>query len=199
MKNSRVKSLALAGILGAVAFLLMMVKINIPFLSVFADLEAAALAEIIGGFVLGPIGAIQIILIKLLLKIAISGTSTMFVGELQNFLLSCAYVLPAVLYYRKHKTKQGALVGLVIGTIVTILVSILTNLYMIFPFYIQLYGLDWDTIIGMYGQANPFIHDIPTFIIFSVLPFNIVSKVTISIVTMLAYKKLSVPLKRFLQ
>ena len=103
MKNSRVKSLALAGILGAVAFLLMMVKINIPFLSVFADLEAAALAEIIGGFVLGPIGAIQIILIKLLLKIAISGTSTMFVGELQNFLLSCAYVLPAVLYYRKHK------------------------------------------------------------------------------------------------
>ena len=41
MKNSRVKSLALAGILGAVAFLLMMVKINIPFLSVFADLEAA--------------------------------------------------------------------------------------------------------------------------------------------------------------
>ena len=121
MKNSRVKSLALAGILGAVAFLLMMVKINIPFLSVFADLEAAALAEIIGGFVLGPIGAIQIILIKLLLKIAISGTSTMFVGELQNFLLSCAYVLPAVLYYRKHKTKQGALVGLIIGTIVTML------------------------------------------------------------------------------
>ena len=199
MKNSKVRQLALAAILGAVAFLLMMVKINIPFLSVFADLEAAALAEIIGGFVLGPIGAIQIIAIKLLLKIMISGTSTMFVGELQNFLLSCAYVLPAVFYYRKHRTKKGAFIGLVIGTIVTILVSILTNLYMIFPFYIKLYGLDWDAIIGMYAQANPFIHDIPTFIIFSVLPFNIVSKVTISVITMIAYKKLSIPLKRFIQ
>ena len=199
MKNSKVRQLALAGILGAVAFLLMMVKINIPFLSVFADLEAAALAEIIGGFILGPIGAIQIILIKLLLKIAISGTSTMFVGELQNFLLSCAYVLPAVLYYRKHRTKKGAVVGLVIGTVVTIIVSILTNLYMIFPFYIKLYGLNWDAIIGMYAKANPFIYNIPTFIIFSVLPFNIVSKVTISIITMVAYKKLSVPLKRFIQ
>ena len=199
MKNSKVRQLALAGILGAVAFLLLMVKINIPFLSVFADLEAAALAEIIGGFVLGPIGAIQIILIKLLLKIAISGTSTMFVGELQNFLLSCAYVLPAVLYYRKHRTKKGAFIGLMIGTVFTILVSILTNLYMIFPFYIKLYELNWDAIIGMYAKANPFIHDIPTFIIFSVLPFNIVSKVTISIITMFAYKKLSVPLKRFIQ
>ena len=87
MKNSRVKSLALAGILGAVAFLLMMVKINIPFLSVFADLEAAALAEIIGGFVLGPIGAIQIILIKLLLSLKNLLISPMIIGTayVENF------------------------------------------------------------------------------------------------------------------
>ena len=39
----------------------------------------------------------------------------MFTGEVQNLILSLSYALPAILYYRKHRTKKGAVIGLIIG------------------------------------------------------------------------------------
>lgn len=199
MKISKVRAMALAAIMGTVAYLLMLLKINIPILSVFADLDFSALAEIIGGFILGPIGAIEIIAIKLLLKIATTGTSTMFTGEIQNFLLSIAYVLPAVYYYRRHKTKKGAMMGLVIGSVSCVIVAVITNLYIIFPFYIRLYGMDWDAIVAMSSAVNPWIKDIPTLIAFSVVPFNVISKTLVSVITMIVYKKISIPMKKLIQ
>ncbi|MDD6468073.1 MAG: ECF transporter S component [Erysipelotrichaceae bacterium] len=199
MRNSKVRAMALAAIMGTIAYVLMLFKINVPILSVFADFDLSALAEIIGGFILGPIGAIEIISIKLLLKIATVGTQTMFTGELQNFLLSIAYVLPAVFYYRHHKTKKGAMIGLVIGSITCVVVAVITNLWIIFPFYIHLYGMDWDTIVSMSSAVNPWIKDVPTLIAFSIVPFNVISKTVVSVITMLVYKKISIPMKKFIQ
>ena len=71
----------------------------------------------------------------------------MFTGEIQNFILSLSYVLPAILYYRKHRTKKGAITGLVIGSLISIVMAVITNLYLIFPAYIKLYGMNWDGII----------------------------------------------------
>lgn len=199
MKNNKIRSMALAAMMGAVAFVLMLFRLNIPFLSPFADLDASALPEIIGGFILGPVGAIEIIVIKLVLKIAFQGTSSMFTGELQNLLLSIAYVLPAIIYYRKHRTKQGALIGLIIGTVTCIITSIFTNMLIIFPFYISLYGMSWDDILQMCAAVNPWVKSIPTMILFSVIPLNLVSRTIASLLAMLLYKKISVPLKRFIQ
>jgi len=47
--------------------------------------------------------------------------------------------------------------------------------------------------------VNPWIKDVPTMIAFSVVPFNLVSRGVISVVTMMVYKKLSVPLKKLIQ
>ena len=52
--------------------------------------------DLIGGFVLGPVGAVEIIAVKVLLKLVFKGTSSMFTGEVQKFLLCTAYALPAV-------------------------------------------------------------------------------------------------------
>ena len=123
----------------------------------------------------------------------------MFTGEVQNFLLSLAYVLPAVLYYRKNRTKKGAAIGLVLGSVLSVIVAIFTNLYLIFPAYIYLYGMSWDSIIEICSAANPWITDIPTFAAFSVVPFNVISRAVTSVITMLVYKKISVPLKKLIQ
>ena len=117
MKRNQTRRLTLAAMMGAVSFVLMYFSFSVPVLSPFASFDLSALPDLIGGFVLGPVGAVEIIAVKVLLKLVFKGTSSMFTGEIQKFLLCTAYTLPAVLYYRKHRTKKGAAVGLVIGSI----------------------------------------------------------------------------------
>lgn len=199
MKRSSVRRLTMAAMMGAVAFVLMYFSFSVPVLSPFADFDFSYLPELIGGYILGPAGAVEIIAVKILLKLVFKGTSTMLTGELQKFMLSCAYVLPAVLYYRRNRTRRGAMIGLVIGTVVGVVVAIITNLYIIFPFYIKLYGMDWAAIIDMCSAVNPYIHDLPTMVAFSIIPFNLISMTVISLIAMLVYKKISVPLKKMIQ
>ncbi len=199
MQKSKVRRMCIAAIMGVIAFVLLSVNFSIPVLSPFAEIDAAALPELIGGFVLGPVGAMQIIGVKLVLKLLLVGTESMYTGEIQNLLLSIAFVLPAVLYYRRHRSKKGAVIGLVIGSICKVIVGVFTNLYLIFPFYISLYGMDWDAIVQMCAAVNPWIQNVPTMIAFSIVPFNIVSTALSSVITMLVYKRISVPIKKFIQ
>ena len=199
MKNSRVRTITMAAIMGAVAFILQFFSFNVPFLSPFANFDFSALPEIMGGFILGPIGAIEIIVIKLVLILAFKGTTSMFTGEIQNFILSCAYVLPAILYYRKNRTKKGAITGLLLGIIISVVIAIFTNLYLIFPAYIYLYGMSWNQILGICAAVNPYISTKISFVAFSVIPFNLISRCTTSIITFLLYKKISKPIKHFIQ
>lgn len=195
MKKLKVNQLTMAAMMGAVAFILMYFSFSVPLLSPFAEFDASALPELIGGFILGPAGAIEIIAVKILLKLVFKGTESMLTGEIQNFLLSTAYVLPAVIYYRRHRSKKGAVVGLVIGSISSVIVAIFTNIFLIFPFYIKLYGMNWEGIVNICSAVNPWIKNIPTMIAFSIVPFNVISRTVTSVITMLVYKKISIPLK----
>ncbi|MGN0774673.1 MAG: ECF transporter S component, partial [Candidatus Ventricola sp.] len=82
MKNrTQVRRLTVAAMMGAVAFVLMYFSFSVPFLSPFADFDFSYLPELIGGYILGPIGAVQIIAVKILLKLVFKGTSSMLTGE----------------------------------------------------------------------------------------------------------------------
>lgn len=199
MKKTTLRHMTVAGLFGAIAFVLMFFSFGIPVISPFAEFDLSALPELIGGYVLGPLGAVYIILIKLLLKLLFQGTTSMFTGEVQNLILSLSYVLPSIFFYRKHRTKKGAVIGLCVGSLISIIMAVITSLYLIFPAYITLYGLNWDGIIDMCAAANPMIRNIPTFVAFSVIPFNVISRLASSVIAMLVYKKISVPLKKMLQ
>lgn len=188
---NRTKKLTLAALFGALAFLLMFFSFPIPILSPFAELDLSAVPELIGAFMLGPVGGVAIVTVKLLLKLVFQGSSSMLTGEVQNFLLECAFIIPATLYYQRNKTKKGAVIGLIIGSIITIIAAVLTNIYLIFPAYMTLYGMNWDSILGIFSEINPMINNIPTMVAFSVIPFNVVSRVITSVITMILYKKIS--------
>ncbi len=196
MKKGSLRRLTMAALCGAVAFVLMFFSFSVPVISPFAEFDFSALPELIGGFILGPIGAVEIIVVKIGLKLLFKGSSSLMTGELMNLILSLAYVLPALWYYRRHRTKHGAVVGLALGTVISVVVSIFTNVYVIFPLYIKLYGMNWDSIIDMCSAVNPWIKNIPTMVAFSVVPFNLISRVVTSLITLLVYKKISVPMKR---
>ena len=201
MENTKnaTRRLVLAAMMGALSFVLMYFSVSIPILSPFAEIDLSALPELIGGFLLGPLGAIEIISLKILLKLAFKGTESMFTGELQALLLSLAYVLPAVFYYRKHRTKKGAAMGLVMGVTVAVVISVFTNMFIIFPFYMYLYGMDWNSIIKIFSAINPWINNVPTMIILSIIPFNILSRSITAVLAMLLYKRISNPIKNLVQ
>lgn len=197
-QKTKVRSLVITALMGVLSFILMYFQFSVPIISPFAEFDASALPEIIGGFILGPVGAVEIIVLKLVLKLIFKGTNSMFTGEILNLLLSIAYVLPAIMYYRKHRTRNGAVIGLVLGTLIGVAASVVGNLYVTFPMYMYLYGMTWEQIIGIFHEINPSITNIPTVAAFSVVPFNLISRTATSAITMLVYKKISIPIKKFI-
>ena len=198
MKKNKIRRLTRAAMMGAIAFVLMFFSFSVPVLSPFAEFDFSALPELIGGFILGPVGAVEIIVIKLALKLVFKGSSSLMTGELSNLLLSLAYVLPAVIYYRRHRDKKGAVIGIILGSVISVLVSIITNVFIIIPAFMYLYGMDWAAIIDICANVNPWIESIPTFVAFSVVPFNVISRVVTSLITVLLYKHISKPLKKLI-
>ena len=71
--------------MGAICCILLHIDFPLPFLPPFMNFDLAGLVEIIGGFAMGPLQAVCIILLKILLKLATEGTSSAFTGELQKF------------------------------------------------------------------------------------------------------------------
>lgn len=196
-RNLNVKKMTLIGMLGALGGILMLFRTPLPFMPPFMDFDLAALPEIIGGFALGPVAAVFIIIVKLLVKVAIVGTSTMFTGELSNFILSCAYVLPAIWIYDRQKSKKSAIIGMSVGTVICAIVAIFTNVYIIIPFFAKMLNYNMDVIIGMCQSVAPFVKDMFTLALFGIVPFNLIKNGIASFITYMVYKKLSVPLKRF--
>lgn len=197
--NPKLRRLTMAALCGAVAFVLMYFSFSVPMISPFAEFDLSVLPELIGGFILGPVGAIEIITVKIVLKLLFQGSSSMLTGEVQNFILSTSYVLPAVLFYRRHRSKKGAITGLALGAVISIVLAVITNIYLIFPVYIKLYGMNWEGIIDTCAALNPWIHSIPTMVAFSVVPFNVISRAVTACITILVYKRISVPLKKLIQ
>ncbi|RGY95712.1 ECF transporter S component [Clostridium sp. AM58-1XD] len=197
-KNTlKTRNIALIGVMGGLGAVLMMIRFPLPFMPPFMDFDFAGLVEIIGGFALGPVAAVFIIVVKILVKMAILGTNSALTGEIQNILLSCAYVLPAIWIYDRKKTKGHAVAGMAVGTVICAVVAIFTNMYMIIPFYVKLFGMSMQEIIDMCHAINPAISNPFTFALFGIVPFNLIKNGVTSLITYFAYKKISVHIKHF--
>ena len=196
----KVKKMALISILGALSTVLLVMNFPLPFMPPFMSFDLCGVPEMIGGFALGPVSAVLIIFIKLVLKLCFMGTSTVFTGEIQNFILSCAYVLPAVYIYQRNKTKKSAIIGMLAGTVICAVVAVFSNIYFIIPFYAKLYtGMTFDAIIGMCTAVNPMITNAFSLAIFGIIPFNLIKNGVISLLTMILYKKISPIIKNFVK
>jgi len=92
------KRLALIGMLGALGAILMMFRFPIPFMPPFLSFDLAAIPELIGAFALGPVAGVLIVFIRVMVQMVISGSNSMFTGELQSFLLGAAFCVIQIAY-----------------------------------------------------------------------------------------------------
>ena len=124
-RPSFIRPLAVTAILSAASFVLQLLEFSLPFVPDFLKFDFSDLPALLGSFALGPLWGMAISLLKNCLHLPFS--SSMFVGELSNFLLSAIFVGTAGIIYRRHKTKTTALVGGAVGSGASALLSLATN------------------------------------------------------------------------
>jgi len=182
------------GMLSAVAFLLMLIQFPIPTLfPFFLKLDISELPALLGGFTLGPIAGSIIVLLKNLLLLAVRGSKTSYVGELSNFIVGAAFVVPASILYINNKSKRGAIYSLIAGILGMTIVACISNYYLIIPLFSKTLG--FESVMEMAARSNKAIVDMKTYILYAVVPFNVLKSMVVSIFTLLIYKRLS-PLLR---
>ena len=115
-------------------------------------------------------------------------------GDFANFVVGCSFVLPATIWYHVHKSKHSAVIGLVLGTLSMAVLGSAFNAVYLLPKFSQLFGLPLDTIIGMGTKINGGIHSVSTFVLLAVAPLNLIKGISVSVLTLLLYKKVARPL-----
>ena len=187
-KNSSTQTMVKISILGAISALLMIFKFPLPFAPPFMTVDIGVL---ISGFALGPVAGVLTSAVKILLNFIINGTTTGGVGELSNFILSSVFVVVASSIYNKGKSKKSAITGLVFGVLAYTVVACISNYFVIFP----LYGINLVDFTKEFAKVNSLAGTPLMFVLFSIVPFNIVKGIIVSAVTIALYK----PISRFLK
>lgn len=195
MNSNRIRTMVCVGMLGAIAVVLMLFEFPLPFIAPpFYELDFSEVPILIGAFAFGPAAGILTELVKILLNLVINGTDTAFVGELANFLIGCAFMVPASLIYKRKKNRKNAMFGLAAGVVTMTVVGVFVNALVLIPFYAKAF-MPIEAIIEMGRAIWPQINGIWTFAVLTVAPFNIVKGILVSVITMLLYKHISPILK----
>ena len=164
-------------------------NIALPIFPAFLKIHIDEVPVFIAGFAYGPWSAVFILIVKTLAKLPM--TSTGGVGELADLIYSTAFIIPAAIIYKKHKTIKGALVSLGIGTVCQLIVSCFVTTFLILRFYIFVMGMSEGMILGMCQAINPHITNLQfPFMFLVALPFNALKDVVVIIITILLYKRL---------
>lgn len=186
-----VRALVNIGMLAAIAIILMLFDIPLPFAPSFYEIDFSEVPVMVGCFAMGPFAGALIEFVKILLNFVFTGTDTAGVGELANFIIGCALCVPAGLIYRRKRTRTTALVGMAVGTVAMTVLGCLINAYILLPTYATAFGMPMDALVEMGTAVNPNINSLATFVIFAVAPFNLLKGMLVSLIVFVIYKKIS--------
>ena len=123
-QTANTKKVVILGMLAAVSYVLMVVG-RIPVV-LFLKYDPKDVIITIGGFLYGPISAMVVSLVVSLVEMfTVSDTGP--IGLLMNVLSTCAFSCTAAFVYKKKRTLQGAVIGLVSGCVLMAAVMLLWN------------------------------------------------------------------------
>ncbi len=198
-KYSPVRLMARVAIFGAMATILYAVpvfKFSLPIFPSFLELHFDEVPIFICGFAYGPLAGFPVVILKTVLKLLFNPTTTFFVGELTDIILSTVYVVIATWIYQKKRNLKGVAIGFGIATVIQVFVAMLLNVYIMIPFYSQVMGYPIDMLLGMMQKAIPAITDTGwSYAFFAVLPFNLIKDAIVIVLTFLIYRSLHVFLR----
>ncbi len=186
-----VRKMAVTAVLAAAATVLMFLSFSVPLVPGFVKLDFSELPALIAAFSMGPLSGVAVCLVKNLVNVLFTYSGG--VGELCNFLLGAAFVLPAGLVYRKLNSRKGAFIGSLAGAAAMALFSLPLNYFLVYPAYGLL--MPMEQVLGLYQAINPNVHSLFDALLWFNVPFTFFKGLCDVLLTFLIYKKLSPILK----
>lgn len=188
-KSFNVKWLVFTALCAALSIVLAeFLKFGVPVMPGFIKFDFSDTPAMLAALTMGPVSGVFVCLIKNLFGCLTSSTG--YVGELSNFILSAALVLPAGLIARKTSKLSRAVIGCVVGAVTMALISVASNYFLVFPAYSAVYGMPIEAIVGMYQKILPSVNSLMDCLLIFNMPFTFVKGVCAAAISVALYRKL---------
>lgn len=194
-RTVNLRRMTVTAMFAAVATVVMFFEMPLPFMPPFLKLDLSSVPILIGSFILGPISGIAMAFIKSFVHFF--STTTGGVGEIADFIMTASFAVTAGAIYRKDHTKKGAITACLAGTFSITVAGVLANKFLLIPFFSTI--MPMDAIFSACRAVNPIITDLNSYLMFGVVPFNIVKGLVVTCLTFPVYKKMSYHIKSFIQ
>lgn len=189
--HMRVWRIAMIALLSALATVLMALSFSVPFMPSFIKMDFSELPALLASFSMGPWAGVLVCLVKNLVNLPL--TTTGCIGELSNFLLGVAFVLPAGLIYRFKKSRSGAVIASTAGAAAMALLSLPINYFVTYPIYTKFMPL--SAIVSMYQAILPSVDGLLTCLVVFNIPYTFFKGLVNALICFIIYKPLSPYLK----
>ncbi|MFP3321952.1 ECF transporter S component [Planococcus sp. SIMBA_160] len=177
MKNKKLQSMIVIGMLSSISFVLMLFNFPLPALPAFLKVDFSDVPALIAAITMGPVAGILVAFFKNVLDWIFAGSPTgVPVGHMANFATSLLFILPVYAIYRKVSTKKGIAFGLVIGTFSMAIGMSLLNYFVFLPMYTYFLNMPAQTGNALY-----------TIIVLGILPFNLIKGLALTTVVLLIF------------
>ena len=187
-KTFSTANLTRIAILTAAASILFLLEIPVV---AFYKLDLSNIPALLGAFSMGTVPGVIILALKSL--IGLTHSSSAGVGELADFLMGAALLIPASVIYHRKKTRAGAMIGMAAGTLIAVLVSVAVNKWIMLPFYMGAFHKDMNGILAYAKVAG--VDSEWKLLLLITAPFNLLKGVVLSLITFFIYKPLRPLLK----
>lgn len=188
-RNVDVRRLVFTALMAALSIVLAeLLGFKVGIMPSFMTFDFSDVPAMLASLTMGPVSGVSVCLIKNIF--GCFTTKTACVGELSNFILSTALVLPAGLLVHRNANFLRAVFGCTLGAVLMALMSIPSNYFLVFPAYSAAFHSPIEVLVGYYQKILPGVENLIQCLLIFNVPFTLVKGVCAAVVSILLYKKL---------
>ncbi len=169
---SKTKIIAGTAVFAALSFIVSFFEFSIFPGVPFLKLDFSSVFALLAGFIYGPFCGVAVCAVKETLCIIKSSTGG--VGELANFLVTVSFISVPAITYRYKKGFKVVVYTLIVGCLIQNGVALLANRFINFPLYLGSEAKEFFVSVWYYVWA-----------------FNAVKATSVSLITVMLYKRVS--------
>ena len=145
-KNKKFTRCVVVAMLCAVSFVLYHLECPLFPGAGHLKLDLSDIPALVGAMLYGPVWGVVVELVKNLIELAVKGMGTqMGFGNLMNFIVGTAYIVPFCLLYKRSRKKSGVVFAAVVGIASIVLVGIGANYLIDPPFFKYFLGVTLES------------------------------------------------------
>jgi riboflavin transporter FmnP len=173
----------------------MLIEFPIPLFPLFLKMDFSDLPALIAALSMGPLSGVAVELIKNILHGILAG-HTAFIGETANFLVGLSFILTVSLVNGHSRSRTKAVYAGLAGTAAMAVSAAALNYFIFLPLYEAVLGIPVEAVIRMASAVNRFVTDKWSLILWSMVPFNLLKGMILTVILSLLYRKLEGMIKR---